>query len=223
MGKHFDDKLASDAHNSLVDLIREANAAIGDFHKRSITRHNAELRCIMHHTPRNEFEQVVASLTRLGGKLEIDVMGLTLEKFYHDQVTLLTERPNVTVRLIVQDPRSPSFSQVASQEKRDVDAMRKATCDLTRQVLALAQGGGGEQRGRAAVSIRWYAGCPSLTMTRIKNVLFARPRFIGEADLDSKIFYEKYTEEDGSCYEAYVEHFTEAWNGANTPSLRDCG
>jgi hypothetical protein len=156
VGKYFDDKSAAESHAALLEDINALGLAITGFHKFSIVSHRAQDRCILHRTPREEFESIVKALRR-GTRIEIDAMGLTLEKFHQEQLTSLAGRSSVAVRLIVQHPDSTVFKQLAKQESRDSDRMASETRELTRHITTL-NNEQGPQPHNAEMQIHWFDG-----------------------------------------------------------------
>src|SRR5262249_43518731 len=125
-------------------------------------------------------------------------------------------RGNCHVRLITQDPESNMFNQVCEQESRNPNLMRIDTLWVKDRILEaqrLAKSG-------LNLELRWFSGYPTVTMTRLNDVMFVRARFLREAT-QPRLFHERYCAEDGLPFRAYLEQFETAWNASTTPREGD--
>lgn len=108
------------------------------------------------------------------------------------------------------------FDEVCQQESRNPDILRIDALWVADRVLSardLAKPG-------LDIELRWFSGYPTVTMTRLNNVMFVRARFLREAT-QPRLFHERYCAEDGLPFRAYLEQFDTAWNASVTPGTDD--
>ncbi|MBY8878984.1 hypothetical protein [Actinacidiphila acidipaludis] len=177
---------------------------------------------------RHPKEEVGQEINAANGHLVVDVAGLTLRPFCRDWLRHLVERGNATVRLLVQDPTGTSFAQVCHQESRETQTMLDDAHWVTRTALLLAAGedvtywdmppaGQGLQ-----VEVRWFTGFPTITLTSVGDVVYARARFLREGASQTRTFFERYSLADGALFDVYRSYFQVAWESARVPTLDDC-
>jgi len=215
--EYLDEQRLLVSSNNLITTIEALGEAVAGLTQVRIVGHQAETRCVIASTPRAEFEQYVKILTRMRSKIRIDAMGLTLEKFHREQLERLGGHKEVAVRLIVQSPDSSFFRQLAKQEKRDAEQEAAESKAFTKYVISQHTRHSEDPDSHADMQIRWFEGCPSVTMLRINDVIYVRPRFLG-ADSEITVFYEKYSARyDGRVWEAYCQYFDSAWEVSQVP------
>lgn len=217
LNRYLEDQRLSHTINNIIGSIEALGPSIADLTKLTIVSHKAEARCILEPTPRKQFERIVGALMRTRVKIHIDAMGLTLEKFHKEQLERLNTHKDVIVRLIVQSPDDPIFTQLAKQEKRDPVQEAADSKSFTEYVLTQNITHQGNSGNHADIQIRWFEGSPSVTMLRINDVIFVRPRFLGDTS-EVTVFYEKYSRpNDGRVWEAYSQYFNTAWEVSKLP------
>lgn len=193
---------SAEQQHEAVKSLRRVTGSIAGQRMRVYDRHPQE-------EVREEFDQTADELL-------VDVMGLTLRPFCVDQLNLLESRGRCRLRLLTLDPRSAMFEQTCQQESRNMAIMREDILWVGHRVLAArSQGSTGLQ-----VELRWFRDFPTVTMTRVNDVLFVRPRFLREAT-QPRIFHERYAVEEGIPFTAYANHFQTAWDSSVTPTQED--
>lgn len=220
---YLDDEGLTETTSALIEETKKIGVSIADIHKSTILPPRAPERCVLDQTPREPFEAIVNTLKRHGARIQIDAMGLTLEKFHREQLERLSNQKGVSVRVIVQRPDTEIFKQLAKQEKRDSAQEAAETKEFTQHLLNQSARRQGNPTNQADVQIHWFNGSPSITLIRINNIMFVRPRFLG-GDSNARVFYEKYSSpDDGPCWKAYEQYFDEAWENFSTrPTLQEC-
>jgi hypothetical protein len=108
------------------------------------------------------------------------------------------------------------FKQVCSQESRNPDVMRADALWVADRVAEQMAVG----RPTVTVELRWFTGFPTVTMTRLNDVMFVRARFLREAT-QPRLFHERYCAEDGLPFRAYKEQFETAWDLSKEPTVDD--
>jgi hypothetical protein len=93
--------------------------------------------------------------------------------------------------------------------------MREDALWVTEKAFTAADTGPG-----VTVELRWSSRYPTITMTRLNDVLFVRPRFLREAT-QPRLFHERYVLEDGIPFIAYLEQFETVWDAARIPARAD--
>lgn len=88
---------------------------------------------------------------------------------------------------------------------------------VTRTVLAEQE----RDSPRVRAQVRWFSGFPTITLTRVGDVLYVRPRFLHESH-QGRVFFEKYSLEEGAPFEIYAAHFEAAWDAASIPTAAEC-
>jgi len=193
------------ANNDQIDGLRRNLALSAAADGRVFDRH-----------PENEVAELIDNQR---GKLRIEVMGLTLRPFVRDQLERIEKKDSAHLRLLVQDPGHATFASVCDQESRDQRRMVEEALTTTKQVLEANHSRGDGKSWIAEV--RWFSEFPTLTITRVGGVLYARPRFMREAH-QGRVFFERYIVEEGAPFEIHAGHFLAAWDAAYAPTLDDC-
>ncbi len=165
---------------------------------------------------RHPQDEVSDELARSSDELVVEVMGLTLRPFCRDQLATLEARGRCRLRLLTQDPRGSMFEQVCHQESRDLLTMREDVLWVTERAQQLAEA----SASGLSVELRWIRDFPTITMTRVNDVLYVRPRFLREAT-QPRVFHERYAVEEGLPFTAYTGHFQTAWDSAFSPTTND--
>jgi hypothetical protein len=162
---------------------------------------------------RHPQDEVREELGQISEQISADVLGFTLRPFCQDWLQYLIDRGNCHVRLIIQDPKSAMFDEVCQQESRNPSIMRTDALWVTDRVSKTQ----GLAKSGLNIELRWFSGYPTVTMTRLNDVMFVRARFLREAT-QPRLFHERYCAEDGLPFRAYLEQFETAWNASVTPS-----
>jgi hypothetical protein len=205
------DSSAASLKNSVESLehsVRDEQHALESLRRVTSSISGTSLRVYDRH-PQDEVREELQQLTE---RISADIFGFTLRPFCQDWLEYLVEQGNCHVRLITQDPDSNMFDQVCQQESRNPDLMRIDTLWVRDRVLAaqsLAKPG-------LNIELRWFSGYPTVTMTRLNDVMFVRARFLREAT-QPRLFHERYCAEDGLPFRAYLEQFETAWNASTKP------
>lgn len=165
---------------------------------------------------RHPQDEVRDELEQISEEINADIFGFTLRPFCQDWLQYLVDRGNCTVRLITQNPKSIMFDEVCEQESRNPSIMRNDALWVANQVMKARQLG----KPGLNVELRWFSGYPTVTMTRLNDVMFTRARFLREAT-QPRLFHERYCAEDGLPFRAYCEQFETAWNASVTPEADD--
>lgn len=195
----------------LQDAVRLQHVALDSLRRITASMGGTSLRVYDRH-PQDEVREELAAAT---GSVVMDVYGFTLRPFCQDWLNHLTTLDNVVLRMIVQDPRSAAFDEVCLQESRNPTLMREDVIWVTEKALGIAA-----KCAHISVELRWSSSYPTITMTHLNDVLFARPRFLREAT-QPRLFHERYAREDGIPFNAYLEQFEMAWEVAVPPGLVD--
>lgn len=197
---------------SLEQGIRDQQHALESLMRVAATASGSSLRVYDRH-PQDEVRDELGQISEF---VDVDVLGFTLRPFCQDWLEHLVDRGNCHLRLITQDPRTPMFQQVCSQESRNPDAMRADALWVAERVAEQLVIG----RPTVTVEVRWFTGFPTVTMTRLNDVMFMRARFLREAT-QPRLFHERYCAEDGLPFRAYKEQFETAWDISKEPTMDD--
>jgi hypothetical protein len=177
---------------------------------------------------RHPKEEVGEEISTVHGYLAIDAVGLTLRPFCRDWLATIIRRGDVKLRLLVQDPNGDLFPRVCHQESRETRTMLDDVRWVTRAALQLSAGEiveGWDEVIRApglAVEIRWFRDYPTITMTRVGDVLYARARFLREGASHTRTFFERYSVDDAASFDTFRSYFEIAWESARVPTRADC-
>lgn len=156
---------------------------------------------------KNAFPQMVEEETKLGKKLEVDVIGMELFNFWAEQSENLLKIGNLQLRMIVQDPDSPFFQGMADNEQISARIARDNITDLYQKISNLNLG------KNQTVELRLLLFPASATVTRVNKQLYIRTRLIDSAHFDDDNFFERYVEGE-IPYEAFKNYFSNAWKKA---------
>jgi hypothetical protein len=229
--RYFDDldsvKQASTVQETLLIIKEEQVQTRHMLDSTALVIDDPNRRCVFSRQITHEFRLCVQSIAS-DDELEIDVIGFSLIRFYHEQLEYLLTKRRAKIRLIVQDPTKESFRILTQQEGRDLSRARDEIIQLSNYILDKAQSGylvghtsgsGGSARfvtNNSDVELRWFPYASTATITRIGDIAFVRPRFLDEAR-DAPMFFEKYRRSDGRAFDAYVEYFENAWSKSTAP------
>lgn len=139
----------------------------------------------------------------------IDVNGVELYNFWREQKSFILQLPKYKVRMIVQNPFSPHFSDMMKNEIMNEESAKDNILKLTREVKRL------NESGNNNIEIRWMSFPASITMTRVNNQLYVRARLINATHRDERHFFEKYITED-KPFSTYIQYFEDAWEKFET-------
>ncbi len=169
-------------------------------------------------------------------ELLIDVMGITLNRFYGDQIRtyadeiLQSHKKNTSntqnilknekckIRLIIQLPESNNLNFIAQSENMNAENIKKEIKNITKEVIKLNK----ELEKivyHAEIEIKFYPYCPHLTITRVNKELYVQVRNIGGITQKSTVekFFNSYNKNiDKSQFEYMMAYFDEAWNLSKT-------
>ncbi|QPO13320.1 hypothetical protein IT893_07385 [Thalassospira sp. A40-3] len=143
-------------------------------------------------------------------KLEIDALGLNLKSFIAEQIEaeLLGER-EVVARLLTQNPSSESLGSLCSREGRDPEKTRQSIHDTARAWRELSS----NLNGRDIFRLKWSSKTPTITMVRVNNTIFVRPRLLQEVDED--LVYEVYQKKvNPKAFSLYLRQFEKEFEDA---------
>jgi hypothetical protein len=208
------DSSAASLRNSVESLersVRDEQHALESLRRVTSSMSGTSLRVYDRH-PQDEVREELQQITE---KISADVFGFTLRPFCQDWLEYLIDRGNCDVRLITQDPYSAMFEQICQQESRNPNIMRTDAfwvMDRVRETKRLGKSG-------LNIELRWFSGYPTITMTRLNDVMFVRARFLREAT-QPRLFHERYCAEDGLPFRAYVEQFGTAWDASAMPGVK---
>jgi len=156
---------------------------------------------------RHPQDEVRDELQQSSEQVNIDVVGFTLRPFCQDWLEYLANRGNCNLRCITEDPRAPMFAEVCQQESRNQQSMEADALWVAQRISEIRR----RSIPGVSVELRWFSAYPTVTMTRINDVMFVRARFLREAT-QPRLFHERYCREDGLPFRAYMEQFETAWN-----------
>jgi hypothetical protein len=180
--------------------------------------------------PDDEFRDELKSI-RKNKQVDVDVIGLSLKQFCFDYLDQLAGRGNVNVRLLIQHPFETTFQLVCHQEGREEKMMLEEVLFVTEKVLSL-EGGSvaavdvnsyvmAQNNNPTKVEIKWFPLAPSITFSRLNQVMFVRARYLGEAS-HPPMFFERYYQEEGRCFDSYLVYFNNAWEDGIDPTMEMC-
>jgi hypothetical protein len=170
--------------------------------------------------PKSAVQQEIRTVQRRD--IDIDALGMSLQPIYDDIVRDLLSRENAHVRLLVQDPRASTFSEICLEQGRDRNKTASSILYTIRKVLEHQSTA--REGAEASIEIRCFGGVPSVTLTRVNRVIFVRPRYPNEANFGGAVFYERYDERiERACYETYCHYFEAVWESGRTPTVEDLG
>jgi hypothetical protein len=177
---------------------------------------------------RNELNQI-----HVRTPIVVDTLGLSLIQFCDDHLNNFIVRGNSRLRLLIQNPLKDNFTLICQQEGREVLTMMKEILLVTRQILSLSAHGqaagmqasphgllsGGTRNAKPTkVELKWFDDFPSITFTRLNNVMYVRARYLKEAN-QPPMFYEVYYDGvESKCFHSYSSYFDLAWNSSTTPT-----
>lgn len=152
------------------------------------------------------FPQMIAEESKKSNKLYVDVIGMELFNFWKEQGKELFKYEEIQVRLIVQDPNSPFFKGMTTNEQMDSQVVQRNIEELTREIQELKP----KLKTTQEIEIRWLYFPASATVTRVNDQLYARTRLIDSTHLDNGNFFEKYVAEE-IPFQAFCDYFKNAW------------
>ena len=148
----------------------------------------------------------------------MDLLGLKLYRFLEDQLSWLVANNHETrVRMLLQYPYSKVFEEICELEARNVRATRE---DITRTLDALdgATVAGHSlvwQSGRVNLQLRFFDKYQPVTMFRIQDAIYVRPRISTPQGAASR-FYEIYESQDSMRhFNVQMRHFEQCWRNAD--------
>lgn len=136
------------------------------------------------------------SATKLDGIIRIDVKGMELYNFWEDQkYTILNEMKHFQIRLLVQDPYSKSFNEMALNEGVNKELITHHIIQMTKDINKLKKEGKFNNTDRK-IEVRWLSFPASVTMTKVNNQMYVRSRLMNANNMNDLHFFEKYKEGD---------------------------
>jgi hypothetical protein len=217
-------RIATTALESQIQLINASIIKLSDslfrMQSMAIVSHDARDRCIYDRHVDKEVSSCLHAIPD-GQPVTIDIIGLSLNRFYHDQWQELARRGNVRVRAIVQHPSQHAIEIIVNQEGRNLEAVQEDILKLTKNCMRMSQVrlDAGDIPA-SEIEVRWFPGFATITMTRINDLIFVRPRFLNEGR-DWPFFFEKYSRREELNFRAYEEYFEHAWQQSIVPSSDD--
>jgi hypothetical protein len=211
------DSSAASLRNSVESLehsVRDEQHALESLRRVTSSISGTSLRVYDRH-PQDEVREELEQISEL---ISADIFGFTLRPFCQDWLQHLIDRGNCHVRLITQGPRSAMFDQVCQQESRNPTIMRADALWVMNRVIEARD----LSKAGVNIELRWFTGYPTVTMTRLNDVMFVRARFLREAT-QPRLFHERYCSEDGLPFRAYLEQFETAWSASVVPTAEDIG
>ncbi|MFL6101370.1 MAG: hypothetical protein ACJ71T_15600 [Actinomycetales bacterium] len=224
--RHFDDKderAQQQRHaeemeglDSTVDRIRaDLKTLIGTYMNPIRLVTSANQRCVSDTEIGSQFRREFARSMIDTPVLRIDLLGLKLFRFLQDQLEWMIERQHeVNLRLLLQDPDSSVFDEICELEARNLGHTRT---EVERTIEAF-EGAAVEGRslvwksGRVRVELRFFGKYQPVTLFRVQDVVYVRPRVSTPRGAASR-FYEIYESRDGgSHYDVHLAHFQECWD-----------
>jgi hypothetical protein len=188
---------------------------------------NPNDRRILDRHPDDEFRKELGSIRR-NKHIDVDVIGLSLKQFCVDFLDELVLRDQISVRLLVQHPFETTFALVCHQEAREERAMLEEVLVITEKILKLSAtmierdiSGTQDIDHARKFEIKWFPLVPSITLTRLNQVMFVRARYLEEAN-HPPMFFETYYQEEGRCFDSYLVYFNNAWDDGVQPTLELC-
>lgn len=212
---------------SLGQQLETVNASLFRLSVAELGHGTADERCIFERHITDQFTEVVSCVPEQH-PIEVDVVGFSLARFFTEQFILLASRPRTSLRIIVQDPQSPAFDLMARHESRAPDLMRQQVAAVTRDFFKLA-GVSKPRRWRLfsqsaaqspRIEFRWFQHPATITMTRINEVIFVRPRAMNEG-ADAPVIFERYAGGMTKVVKIYREQFEMMWKVGRVPTLLD--
>lgn len=152
------------------------------------------------------FPQMISEESKKNKKLYVDVIGMELFNFWKEQGEELFKHEKIHVRLIVQDPNSPHFKGMTTNEQVDSQVVQKNIEELTKEIEELKP----RLKRTQKIEIRWLYFPASATVTRVNDQLYARTRLIDSTHLDNGNFFEKYIAGE-IPFQAFCDYFKNAW------------
>lgn len=148
-------------------------------------------------------------------KIHIDVIGLELYHFYSDQFKNLEKYSQKKVRLIIQNPCGHCFENIIYNEGRNFNTIVKNIVTLTDKIKEY------NEKSQSKIELYWIDYPASITITRVEDSMYVRPRFLKEGEGDDDIFFEKYTTDDRRNFNVYMNFFEHAIENAKNPFLNN--
>lgn len=167
---------------------------------------------------RNVFTSDMLEKYRYRDAIKIDVLGLELYHFYNDQFNNLQRYKNMKMRLIVQNPCSKCFSLMIRNEARNYITVVNNIIKLTEDIKKYNDNITDEDE---KIEVFWLDYPSSVTITRVEDIMYVRPRFLKEGEGEEDIFFEKYTSEVRN-FRAYTNYFDNAIKISKNPYENNC-
>lgn len=148
--------------------------------------------------------------------IKVDIIGLELYRFYEDQFENLKKYPNLQMRMIIQDPCSKNFNSIIYHEGRNAYTVFKNIVKLTEAIKTYNETVEEERQ----IKLYWMGYPSSVTITRVGNEMYVRPRFLKEGEGGDNMFFEKYFSKYGKTFSVYTDFFEKAISFSKEP-LKD--
>ncbi len=148
--------------------------------------------------------------------IKVDIIGLELNRFYKDQFENLKKYPNLQMRMIVQNPCSKNFKSIINHEGRNACTVFENIVELTESIKAYNETVEEEHQ----IKLYWMGYPSSVTITRVGNEMYVRPRFLKEGEGGDNMFFEKYFYKYGKTFSVYTDFFEKAISFSKEP-LKD--
>lgn len=242
--RYFDDvgsrAQTQSVHRDVQKIVTEIDGSKGllrSIQANAIVADNPNLRCVFDRQITTQFTDIIKAIPA-SETIHIDLIGISLYRFFREQLDNLIDKKGVVLRMIVQDPREPSLEIMVKQEGRNQEIVKKEINDLTTYILQRASKSPAREPSNkipaakfsytafntkieSQVELRWFPGVASFTMTRINDIIFVRSRFLEEAQ-GAPVFFEKYYGKDNKCLLCLAEYFEHAWEISKLPTKDDC-
>ena len=147
--------------------------------------------------------------------IKVDIIGLELNRFYKDQFENLKKYPNLQMRMIVQDPCSKNFKSIINHEGRNICTVFENIVELTEAIKAYNH----TVEEEHWIKLYWMGYPSSVTITRVGNEMYVRPRFLKEGEGGDNMFFEKYFSKYGKTFSAYTDFFEKAISFSKEPLM----
>ena len=200
--KYFDDKQSKLDMNEIRSSMQYVERDLKKLKMGTVAIDDPLQRCVFNQLLSDEFSNLIKEYEN-DDILSIDIMGLSLYRFYKEQFQNIMKHNNVHMRIIVQNPYAESTKVTIQMEGRDEAKIINEIITVSKAVME-------ENRNNSNIEIRWFNDFPSMTLDRVNHTLYVRPRFLEEAS-GVQMCFERFTDKDSKVFNIYMNYFEAVW------------
>ncbi len=155
--------------------------------------------------------QVAAAIEAVaqGRTLEIEAIGINLKAFVEDHLDTIKGREGAKLHIVVPAPDSPNLKLMCKREGRDLSTVKDEIQFTTQNIIAASAQG---------AQIKWQTDIATITMVRVNNSIFWRPRFVNDDRLTNTFYHEVQRSANRKLFDALQEEFNLLWKDGADPN-----